>query len=45
MRVFRTTCLLVALTLLLMLLGQAVNRRYGMTIGLGLAILDRKSVV
>lgn len=38
MRVFRTTCLLVALTLLLMLLGQAVGGRNGMTIGLGLAI-------
>ena len=39
MRVFRTTCLLVALTLLLMLLGQWINGRNGMTIGLGFAIV------
>jgi heat shock protein HtpX len=39
MRVFRTTFLLVALTLLLMLLGQAVGGRGGMTIALGLAVV------
>ena len=39
MRVFRTTCLLVALTLLLMLLGQWIGGRNGMTIGLGFAIV------
>lgn len=39
MRVFRTTCLLVALTLLLMLLGQWISGRNGMTIGLGFAIV------
>ena len=38
MRVFRTTCLLVALTLLLMLLGQLIGGRNGMTIGLGFAV-------
>jgi heat shock protein HtpX len=40
MRVFRTTLLLVALTLLLMLLGQYLGGRNGMTIGLGLAIFS-----
>lgn len=40
MRVFRTTFLLVALTLLLMLLGRALGGRNGMTIGLGFAILS-----
>ena len=40
MRVFRTAFLLVALTLLLMLLGQSLGGRNGMTIGLGLAILS-----
>ncbi len=39
MRVFRTTFLLVALTLLLMLLGQAFGGRGGMTIALGLAVI------
>ncbi len=39
MRVFRTTFLLVALTLLLMLIGQYFGGRNGMTIGLGLAIV------
>lgn len=39
MRVFRTTCLLVALTLLLMLLGQWIGGRNGMTIGLGFAVV------
>ena len=39
MRVFRTTFLLVALTLLLMLLGQAFGGRGGMTIALGLAVV------
>lgn len=39
MRVFRTTCLLVALTLLLMLLGKYLGGRNGMTIGLGLAVV------
>ncbi len=38
MRVFRTTFLLVALTLLLMLLGQRLGGRNGMTIGLGFAL-------
>lgn len=40
MRVFRTTFLLVALTLLLMLLGQSLGGRNGMTIGLGFAIVS-----
>jgi heat shock protein HtpX len=39
MRVFRTTFLLVALTLLLMLIGQAFGGRGGMTIALGLAVV------
>src|SRR5690349_22344772 len=39
MRVFRTTLLLVALTLLLMLIGQAFGGRGGMTIALGLAVV------
>jgi heat shock protein HtpX len=39
MRVFRTTFLLVALTLLLMLIGQAFRGRGGMTIALGLAVV------
>src|SRR6266852_356074 len=38
MRIFRTTLLLVALTLLLMFAGQLVGGRNGMTIGLGIAI-------
>src|ERR1700739_4321977 len=38
MRVFRTTFLLVALTLLLMFIGQALGGRNGMTIGLGFVI-------
>jgi len=38
MRVLRTTFLLVALTLLLMLLGQRLGGRNGMTIGLGFAL-------
>ncbi len=38
MRIFRTTLLLVALTLLLMFVGQLVGGRNGMTIGLGIAI-------
>src|SRR3989440_6863212 len=40
MRVFRTTLLLVALTLLLMFLGQSIGGRNGMTIGLGFAIVS-----
>ena len=40
MRVFRTTFLLVALTLLLMLLGESLGGRNGMTIGLGFAIVS-----
>src|ERR1700740_1784583 len=40
MRVFRTTFLLVALTLLLMFIGQALGGRNGMTIGLGFAIFS-----
>jgi heat shock protein HtpX len=40
MRVFRTTFLLVALTLLLTLLGQYLGGRNGMTIGLGFAIVS-----
>ncbi|HVH71859.1 MAG TPA: zinc metalloprotease HtpX [Candidatus Dormibacteraeota bacterium] len=39
MRVFRTTFLLVALTLLLMLIGQAFGGRGGMTIALGFAVI------
>ena len=39
MRVFRTTFLLVALTLLLMFIGQAFGGRNGMTIALGLAVV------
>jgi heat shock protein HtpX len=39
MRVFRTTFLLVALTLLLMLIGQAFRGPGGMTIALGLAVV------
>lgn len=38
MRVFRTTFLLVALTLVLMFVGQAIHGRNGMTIALGIAI-------
>jgi heat shock protein HtpX len=38
MRIFRTTFLLVALTLVLMIVGQYWGGRNGMTIGLGLAI-------
>src|SRR5258707_5736351 len=38
MRVFRTTFLLVALTLLLMFVGQIFGERNGMTFGLGIAI-------
>jgi heat shock protein HtpX len=40
MRVFRTTFLLVALTLLLMFIGQALGGRNGMTIGLGFAVFS-----
>ncbi|HXY23146.1 MAG TPA: zinc metalloprotease HtpX [Candidatus Acidoferrum sp.] len=39
MRVFRTTFLLVALTLLLMFIGQAFGGRNGMTIALGFAVV------
>ncbi len=39
MRVFRTTFLLVALTLLLMLIGQVFGNRSGMTVALGLAVV------
>src|ERR1700758_3314160 len=39
MRVFRTTFLLVALTILLMLIGQAFRGRAGMTIALGFAVV------
>lgn len=39
MRVFRTTFLLVALTLLLMLIGQAFGGRGGMTLALGFAVV------
>src|SRR5438094_554812 len=39
MRVFRTTFLLVALTLLLMLIGQVFGGRGGMTIALGFAVV------
>src|ERR1700674_3319091 len=38
MRIFRTTFLLVALTLMLMFVGQLIAGRNGMTIGLGIAI-------
>ncbi len=38
MRIFRTTFLLVALTLLLMFMGQTIGGRNGMTLGLGIAI-------
>jgi len=38
MRIFRTTFLLVALTLLLMFVGQIFAGRNGMTFGLGIAI-------
>src|SRR5260370_42316194 len=38
MRIFRTTFLLVALTLLLMFVGQTIGGRNGMTFGLGVAI-------
>lgn len=40
MRIFRTTFLLVALTLMLMLVGQYLGGRNGMTIGLGFAIFS-----
>jgi heat shock protein HtpX len=39
MRVFRTTFLLVALTLLLMVIGHGFGGRSGMTIALGLAVV------
>lgn len=39
MRVFRTTLVLAALTLFLMLIGQYLGGRNGMTIGLGVAIV------
>lgn len=39
MRVFRTTLLLVALTLVLLMLGQAFGGRNGMTLALGLAVI------
>jgi heat shock protein HtpX len=39
MRVFRTTLLLVALTLFLMIVGQYFGGRNGMTIGLGFAVV------
>jgi heat shock protein HtpX len=39
MRVFRTTSLLVALTLLLMLIGQVFGGRGGMTLALGFAVV------
>jgi heat shock protein HtpX len=39
MRAFRTTLLLVALTLLLMFVGQALGGRNGMTMGLGFAVV------
>src|SRR5258708_11735434 len=38
MRIFRTTFLLVALTLLLMFVGQLFAGRNGMTFGLGIAV-------
>jgi len=40
MRVFRTTLVLAALTLFLMLIGQYLGGRNGMTIGLGFAIIS-----
>jgi heat shock protein HtpX len=40
MRIFRTTLLLVALTFFLMIVGQYVGGRNGMTIGLGLAFFS-----
>jgi heat shock protein HtpX len=40
MRVFRTTLVLAALTLFLMLIGQYLGGRNGMTIGLGFAIVS-----
>jgi len=39
MRVFRTTLLLVALTLFLMVIGQYFGGRNGMTMGLGIAVV------
>jgi heat shock protein HtpX len=39
MRVFRTTFLLVALTLVLLMLGQAFGGRSGMTLALGFAVV------
>lgn len=39
MRVFRTTFVLVALTLLLMFVGQKLGGRNGMTMGLGFAVV------
>jgi len=39
MRIFRTTFLLVALTLLLMFIGGLLGGRHGMTIALGIAIV------
>lgn len=39
MRVFRTTFLLVALTLVLLMIGQAFGGRNGMTLALGLAVI------
>src|SRR5689334_8686016 len=39
MRVFRTTLLLAALTLFLMLIGQYLGGRNGMTMGLGFAVV------
>jgi heat shock protein HtpX len=39
MRIFRTTLLLAALTLFLMLIGQYFGGRGGMTIGLGIAVV------
>jgi heat shock protein HtpX len=39
MRVFRTTFLLVALTLVLLMLGQAFGGRNGMTLALGFAVV------
>jgi heat shock protein HtpX len=38
MRIFRTTFLLVALTLVLMFVGQLIGGRNGMTVALGIAI-------
>jgi heat shock protein HtpX len=38
MRILRTTFLLAALTLLLMMVGQYFGGRNGMTVGLGIAI-------